>query len=411
MKENILKTLELETLYSRDSFRRIKRWNIVVHELEALSLITIAEGLLNGTLNYMTRNVLKGKNIKKSNETTPFEQACKEAQSQWNYKKLTGYKSLEDLNIKLVQDLEAYLPLTNTDLEDQVKPMKANPFYNPKTNKVKMTFPCIGQPKINGFRCFAYTKTFGLFEEKQTIFSSKNGLKYTILEHIEKELISELFSYTGKSIDLHLKNFSLIFDGEMYIPNFSLQQISSAIRKRNENTIKLEYHIFDLAIPDLNQEERTYILNEIASNLPSLSYVKFVQSTKIESIEAAEAFTDKCISEGYEGAIFRDLDLQYQFGIRSPKMCKLKRTIDEEFEILDVKIPESGDANYAVLVCKNNTNDEIFDCSIKGSFEYRTKLYEDRENLIGKKATIQYRERTLSDKPFHTVCLSIRDYE
>lgn len=423
---------QFDTLYARDSKGRINEWSIKVlneNEIKPASvLICIYEGLIDGQKTQTERSVPKGKNIGKMNETSAYEQACSESQSRWEKKKKQGYKSLNDLGIDSIamlavnfnSVLEKALPTNRTDANNISKPMKAQQYYKyktvdgvkVKTNEPLIKFPCFGQPKLNGFRVMARWEKVkegeGLFakEVEKVVFRSKEGLRYDILEHIETEMDRPMFLNPAT-----IQN-DLAYDGEMYIHREILSEISSAVRKRNPKTEKLRFCVFDAAIERVSQKIRLDILKDNFNYSKDGGLCKtldLVETTIINSDEEAQTFTDECIRQGYEGAIFRDMKAEYAFGKRPQTMTKLKRSDDKEFTILDVvggdNAPELG-----VFVCQAE-NGKSFKCTPEGSHEVKREYLSNKGNYIGKKLTIRFFERTIEGLPFHGVGVAVRDYE
>lgn len=395
-----------EPLYARDSKGNILSWTISV-DTDAISsaLITINEGLLNGKQTPTTNLITKGKNIGKMNETSPYTQACSQAESKWEKKRKQGYKSLQDLGISLLTDLDLALPMNRTDADGNAKPMKAQAYFK-DNGDVRIKFPCFGQPKLNGFRVMANWESVeegeGLFkgQTEKVVFRSKEGLKYTILEHIANEFDKSFFALD--------KPLSL--DGEMYIHGAILSEISSAVRKRNPNTTKLQFCIFDIAI-DYNQKIRIDMLEAIKTKISTkgIKNIKVVPTVIINSNEEAQVYTDSCIKQGYEGAIFRDMKATYQFGKRPQTMTKLKRFQDKEFKIVDVVGGENS-PELGVFVCLAE-NGKTFKCTPEGTKELKTEYLSNKVKYIGKKVTVRFFERTKDQLPFHAIATTVRDYE
>lgn len=419
---------QFDTLYARNSNNTINAWSISVEPLENMkALIHIVEGQLEGKETNTTRAVNKGKNIGKMNETTAYEQACKEAQSRWEKKKKQGYKSLKDLNIDVENykeekpgdiltinnAIEVSLPLNRTDANNLSKPMKAQPYFK-DDGSVRIKFPCYGQSKLNGFRVMARWEkvkenvgTLLETEVEKVVFRSKEGLRYDILEHIEKEFTKEMFS----TINIKGEQIEIVFDGEMYIPNEILSEISSAVRKRNNKTEKLKFYIFDIAISEVNQKNRLQFLDEFRTLLinNSCKNILTVNSIKINSNEEAQEFTDTCIKQGYEGAIFRDINAEYQFGKRPQTMVKLKRFQDKEFKIVDV-VGGDNSPELGVFICVQEQGLK-FKVTPEGSQDIKKEYLSNKTKYIGKKLTVRFFERTKDNLPFHAVGTTIRDYE
>ena len=75
-------------MYGRSTNDKLKSWSISVDKVsEDHSVVEITHGFVDGKKQVDSRSVTAGKNIGKKNETTPYEQACLEANSMYNKKK------------------------------------------------------------------------------------------------------------------------------------------------------------------------------------------------------------------------------------------------------------------------------------------------------------------------------------
>ena len=402
-----------DPLYARDSKGKILSWIASVTMDNNHAVITVHEGLLDGRQTPNLTIVKKGKNIGKMNETTPFDQAISQAESKWNKKRKQGYKSLKDLGISLLTDLDMKLPLNRTDENGLSKPMKAQPYFK-DNGDVRIKFPCYGQPKLNGFRVFGRLEKLmegeGMFASEviKPTFRSKEGLRYTILEHIEPH-VETLINTLSSEIGIAPKD--IVLDGEMYIHGEILSEISSAVRTRKEKTKALRFCIFDIAVEGVLQDKRIDFLNIVHRIVTkeNLNSINNVETIIVTDNAHAQTLTDQYIKEGYEGAIFRDRKAPYQFGKRPQTMVKLKRSQDKEFKIVDVV---GGDATpeLGVFVCLAE-NGKTFKCTPEGTVELKTEYLTNKAKYIGKKVTVRFFERTKEDLPFHAVATTIRDYE
>lgn len=403
---------QFDNLYARNSSGQINSWEIyVAPKLSGTPIINIEEGLLDGKRTTTIRTVNSGKNIGKMNATTPYEQACSDAESRWTKKKKQGYKSLEDLHIDSVDDLETALPFFRTDANNISKPQKAQPYYKTKTvdgkliktNEPRISFPCYGQPKLNGFRVMARWETVkegeGMFatEVEKVVFRSKEGLRYDILEHIEAEFTKDMFFIDDKE---------LAFDGEMYIHGEILSEISSAVRKRNIKTPLLKFWIFDIAIESMKQSDRFLRLSAFKNEFAN---IRILDHYDISNNEMAQKMTDSWIKQGYEGGIFRDKKALYAFGKRPQTMTKLKRSEDKEFKIVDV-VGGDNSPDLGVFVCLAE-NGKTFKCTPEGTQEQKREYLSNKSKYIGKPLTVRFFERTIEEIPFHAVGVVLRTYE
>jgi DNA ligase-1 len=403
-----------ETLYARNSNGKINQWKI---SAEDDGTIIISEGIIGGAMTSSMRQS-KGKNIGKMNETTPYQQAYKDAQSRWENKKKKGYKDLESLGITppVPADLatfesmiDAILPKNRTDANDLSKPMKAQPYFDDKGN-VRIKFPCIGQPKLNGFRVIARLETVkegdGMFAQDviKPTFRSKEGLRYTVLEHIEEE-VERAITSIANMLQKPLEDIAL--DGEIYCHGMKLQDISSAVKKRNPNTNKLYFCVFDLAIDGFRQNQRLKAISVQPHS--DYKYIRFLEGREIRDDAHAQKETNDWIKEGYEGGIFRDPKAVYQFGSRPKTMVKLKRTEDEDFRIVDI-IGGENTPDVAVFVCVTKDN-KPFKVNSQGTLEQRKEFLSNKRNYLGKLLQLKFYEYTNEKIPFHIKEVVVRDYE
>lgn len=440
-------TYKFDTLYARDSKGKVLQWNIEVQNNNGQVDIRMSYGEYNGGQQLKWQRDIQGKNIGKANETNAWEQAIKDAESAIARHKKKGYMTLEEVKALPVFDtpalvskfrvltddprdethilLDKKLPKYRVDADGDVKPMKAQQYYrskkdwvapdgtkwsdrkyyyllNPHVKKevgaIIATFPCMAQPKINGVRC-----TIKLVDNKP-LLKSKEGLEYKVA-HINDFLTinNDIFSYEG---------IDLVLDGELYIHGELLQDIGSAIDKPNLNTPRVVFKIFDLAIEDKTNLERWNIIKDhikpkldIHINCP----IELVKTTRLNKDEDAQAFTDICIAQGYEGIILRDFKALYGFGKRPVTMTKLKRTISREFKIVDI-IPQTVDntkGNFTCITAKGLR----FDVNPNGTDEYKRYLLENKHEFIGKNLTCDFYEWTKDSKPLHIISCTVRDYE
>jgi len=125
------KNVDIGPLYALASNNKIKYWRANVINQGTQSTITYTFGYENGVHQHQEKIISIGKNIGKANETTHFQQACKDAESKANKKMDEGYC------------------LTKTELTTPILPMLAHS-YTKRSHNIK--WPCYVQPKIDG--CF-----------------------------------------------------------------------------------------------------------------------------------------------------------------------------------------------------------------------------------------------------------------
>lgn len=397
-------------LYARNMRGGIKEWSISPLE-DTTSEAVIKTGLLNGNL---ISTIISHNDIKK------------EIASRIAKKRKEGYVSLKDLgwiepgtNVEnsfcsKQSWLQEHLPKYNTDANNNLKPMKCQKF-----KEGVITYPALAQPKLNGMRCVLRWEEWkegeGMFATTMygAKLRSKEGHEY-YMPHITNYLNKEIFFTTSNNGPID--DLELVYDGELYCHNMPLNQIKASCPSYNSrgtlsrpsgNPKAISFHSFDLAIPDYDQEVRLDLLDIHCPNTDGIKYVPYIW---VHTDEEVLAFRDKCISEGYEGCVVREATAEYAFGSRPSFIRKCKTHMDSEFLIVAL-IPKPSDASLPLFILKNDINEETFECNPSGSWDYQRDLFANESNLIGKYATVRYRERTGTDKklPFHANVIDIRD--
>lgn len=354
--------MKLPTLFKFTSKGQIQQWTIIA---EGNGFYTI-EGIQGGKLTTSSPTICLGKNFGKSNETSPEEQAILEAKARWQKKVDTGYNEIL------------------TDEKKYFEPMLAHEYS--KSN-LAFTVPTFIQPKLDGIRCY-------LDNRKLT---SRSGKSILSCPHLE-------LNYHG-------------LDGELY--NHELKadfnKISSLTRKTKPTTEDLieseklvEYWIYDYPYhADKVFSERYSRLKEDFKNFPK--YFKLVPTYQIHNEDELKEYHAQFIGEGYEGSIIR-LDLGKYENRRSKQLLKYKDFQDDEFEILDIT-PGLGNRSECAgrLICKIGKN--TFGCSMTGTVEFMKRVLQDKDQIIGKQATVKFFMLTPDGIPRFPTLKHIHDYE
>ena len=354
---------------------------------------------------------IQSTNVGKTNERKPQEQAVSMLVSMYKDKLKKGYKyySFDIRNINRIDIIDNIVDKTNTGIIDACQPMKFKPF-----ELGKCVYPMMAQPKYNGVRCVSLKSvSTNLFDDYPVRFLSKELTEYTA-NHLNSAIYDAI-----TRIESIVPN--VVIDGELYIPNTPPTTIAgSAKNPNNPKARELQFVIYDLAIENIAQEDRLYIIDNVLQEYPKhknyyVTPTVYVSDYKIvNSDEEAIEYLDKCLADGYEGCVLRPKDKEYAFGHRPSFNRKLKRFIDAEFEVLD--IVEYGTRGQKVgfgckFICRNDMNNLSFEAVPKGDYEQRLEYIDNKHLYIGKKATIKFYERTINNLPFHGNVIGIRDYE
>lgn len=369
--------LKFDTLYKQTSTGRIQQWAISVDG----SKVTTVYGLVDGKLQTTVDIVKEGKNLGRSNATTPETQAAAEAQQGYDGKLKEGY----------VTDVKRASSTKNT--LDAVEPMLAHPIEN---KEKYATFPAWSQPKFDGLRCIAILKN-----GKATLYS-RTQKEYITVPHINAELERLFKSYLPAMVN------GLVLDGELYNHKFKkdFNRITSLIKRDDVHPDHelVQYHIYDVVSPE-NYSERVSIL---WTPLKEAKHCFTVETKEVKSRDELEEYQAECAERGYEGCMYRSKTGGYEHK-RSATLLKVKTFKDAEFKIVDV---EEGNGKLMDRV-------GAFHCELKDGRTFKAKpactleqskeYWDNRSACIGKMATVKYQNLTPDGIPRFPVFKCIRD--
>ena len=190
-----------------------------------------------------------------------------------------------------------------------------------------------------------------------------------------------------------------ILDGELYCHNMPLQTIASWAKRRQANTLKLRYIIYDIIIPDMPYIERQMLLNKLNYGEEYVSIAENqVFDTNYDPYDYCRYYRDK----GYEGAIIRPAYGKYEIGKRSKTLIKVKMRYDAEYLCVDVEKSADG---WGILILKTPEG-KYFRTSAPGDHTQNREALVNKHDYIGKFVTCEYAELTKDKIPFH--CVAIR---
>lgn len=414
---------EKTTLYKRDKTGKIVSYRILVkHSKQVKGAVELIKqtGKLDGKKVRHEKIIDKGKNIGRSNETTPTEQAISEMESDWKKKKDEGYKSITDLGIQhkidpsnksnlnfyvwqhlygtLQEILHEALPKSNTDSRGLPKPMLANPIE--KIDKSKLVFPAYVQPKLDGVRCLAIINSEGVK------LLSRGGKYYMV-----PPVIANLKSVMKKFITEETPE--IILDGEIYNHEMEFEDISSAVKSTKSETFKLKFCVYDLAVEGMTFSQRFQKLSLYLGGLNE-EHLVLVPTFPIKNFKQIGRFHERCIEENYEGAMYRTPAGEYQFGARSNNLLKIKIFDEDEYPLVKFDISGHRGVQDIKAVCQKG--DKTFSAPMNGTLAHKTQLYQDYKDGKIKKGdlvTVEYFGLTLGGTgvPRFPKGKTIRNYE
>ena len=389
---------KLETLYKRDTKGNIREWTVCVHQNKFWT-----EGGIHGMkMNVAKPTICTAKNIGCSNETSPEQQAELEAQAKWEKKLRSGYFT----NIHDVDDKKFYEPMLAHNYKDRADEVK---------------FPVYSQPKLDGIRCVIR------LEKGEVVARTRNGKIIEAIPHITNSLKNFL-----------QQNQEVILDGELYNHDFkdNFNKITSLVRKQkpvktNSDTEKsflkkqdkwaqsleesesnIEYWVYDCPVIAQAKETVPFSLrfNTLQNSLRPNDYVKFVPTIEIQGQRSLNSVYEEYLRDGFEGQMVRR-DMAYEQK-RSTFLLKRKEFKDAEYKVIDIHEGNGnrlGTAKNLVLI--DDKTKREFSSNIKGNFEYLAEIFNNKEQYIGKLATIKFFEYTPDGIPRFPFAIAFRDYE
>lgn len=357
-------------LYRRTNHGKIQIWSI---EIELDQLI-ISWGEVGGGMQSKTENVPHGLASR-----TLDEQLESRKSSRINKKKDQGY----------VEDVEEAKRDTRTNSMGLKMPMLATPFKNIKNANYDHAMV---QFKYDGHRCLIHN----------------DGIDTTAYSRAGKPIdtIHEIMSVLDGAI-----HEGCTLDGELYHHGTPLQTINSWIKRRQPNTSKLVYMVYDIMTEDdLQYRDRNEILRNLHNTFFDDVFVKMAPTNYCDTfIHTPEivACRDRAIADGYEGIIIRLDGFPYhRSGGRSKGLIKVKRWEDSEFEVIDIHESEDG---WAILECYLPDIDDTFRVSAPGSVPEKTDILYSKHKYIHRMVTVEYPNFTKKGKPFQPVAKCWRD--
>lgn len=342
-------------LYKMDTNGKIRIWNISVGvESGGRNFYEIINGTDGGAITTFRTYVDRGKNIGRANETTAAEQCKAEADALRKRQiERKGYS----------QSTPSAAPL---------RPMLAKHYQE---EREKIQFPCMVQPKLDGYRVLAFIKQDGV-----KLFSRYNT-EFFGLNHICKELAG-----------IYKKYGEVILDGELFSRKFHIQSIGSLVKKTvnlSEDSSNIEMWVYDI-INKKPYHERyldfSYMISGMTHVIPTPTHI-------ISSEKDIEYYHKKFVEDNFEGTMIRNIGGLYKINSRSSDLLKYKDFIDEEFEIVSYKTGKGKYSNVPTFILKTSDGNR-FDAVPIGSQEERENYLKNATSYIGKMAKVKFFEYT-----------------
>jgi hypothetical protein len=449
-------------LYAIDKNGKIKVWTAAVLQTIAVkdaakgasATSRTTHGYIDGKQQFAYRDYNTGKNIGKSNETTPLAQCIAETQRKWTDKKEKeaysetkpadcgeGYGDISgngygggdgdggdgggddgDGDSGVAFTVGPFLPmLAQTFNPDDATSATAAGATSSRKKKV-ITLPCFVQPKLDGLRCVSYATHGGV------ALQSRTGAFFTGLPAIAAALRPYLSQYPN-----------IVIDGELYTDQMPFEELAGLIKKKKitdsdvERLKKVKYHVYDIydrTLPDMPYSERLGILaaavrrcgcvagdthagvaasaaRMLRSDTEAAAMVVLVRTEKVAVLADFRRLFAEFVEAGYEGIMLRNAAGVYRANYRSNDLQKYKEFMEEEYRIIDFTQGEGRDAGAVIWVCET-ADGKVFSVRPRGTLNQRCAWFNDGDSYIGKNLTVIYQELTEDGKPRFPVGKALR---
>lgn len=337
------------------------------------------------------KEITRGKNIGKINETNAFTQAISEAKSKFA---LMERKRVND-NISINP------PVMLIDKVSE-KTLKKIDFKN-----------CIIQKKYDGVRSACF-----IDNANELIFYSRTGIHFKCIRHIADILHPILSNITIENLDNEkfpvISGLSSIpkcyLDGELYIHQLPLNIISGLVRRINSNTEgqKLNYYVFDCFFPEIKANGIEVLSNERQNFLDliipedhfpesdgSVGKVVRVHNYKVNDIDDFQHLVTDFWNDKYEGGIIRKNNSPYVYsinGYHTNEVLKYKKREDTEFRLVGFTEGVAKDTELVIWICET-VDGKKFRVVPKG-------LTEPQRSYIFRRLNEKINDRTIFDIKF-----------
>ena len=385
-----LDTIYEKTLYDAGVKGETRVWKIYVQSnTNGTATIIREHGVLDGAMTRTSRVITTGKNIGKSNQTTPNQQAVNEAESIVTKKMREGYKE----QIESRGETHVILPMLAQDWTKI---------------RWKPSPPLFAQPKLDGVRMVVVKNGDG-----SITMTTRQGKDIYFMDHI-RDCVASVVP-TG-----------WVLDGELFCSTKTFEEITGIVRKsvvehtNVEDIRAIEYHVFDMFmigredIPFTTRREYMISLEKALQMTSAYSRdcpVKIVPTYLLTTSEEIESIHSRMNEEGHEGTIYRVPGGLYVPRARSKDLLKRKDFMTEEYRIVDYTEADGRDIGTVIWVVEVSPEGSRFNVRPRGNMEQRREWFTNGRYYIGKMLTVRFQNLSEAGIPRFPVGLSIRDYE
>ena len=168
---------------------------------------------------------------------------------------------------------------------------------NEKVDLSTLSYPLLASTKLDGIRC--------ILKEGEILSRS--------LKQIQCQQLRERLEPLRQFSELN----QVIFDGEIYSPKLTFQQITHFTMTRDLGDEELPEHLRFYCFDMLDGFDRPFELrNDVMEGTIGLyNHIAYpVEQREVNSAKEVETYFEEVLSQGYEGLILRDPKSLYKFG-------------------------------------------------------------------------------------------------
>lgn len=388
------------TLYKKNAKGGLQWWTISV---EGSTIVT--EWGVEGTENPQRTEdeITEGKNVGKSNETSPREQAQKEATARHVKQLKKGYTPDKEGATDGAVDQSAIV--------GGLAPMLAH-VYSKHVKKV--VWPVFAQPKLDGHRCVAEVRlsenTVRLWTRTRKPINNMGHVCTALLSLVRRFVEAPFSTSTFTLTD------TLWLDGELYNHELrsEFERLTHLIRApaTEETASKVKYYVYDVVDTGAPQDERTEFLAQLFRHSAASEPLVLVPTDVVENEEELNAaFSKYRRAGGYEGVMVRAMKGKYALGKRSTALLKLKEFEDAEFKVTGVLEGRGKLAGHAIFECETKAagGGQRFTCKMHGDTAALKEYWEHPERAVGRLLTVQFQGLTSAGIPRFPVALRFHE--
>lgn len=249
-----------------------------------------------------------------------------------------------------------------------------------------LTYPLLASPKLDGIRCIV----------ADGVPYSRN-MKRIPNKHIQQQIMA-----------LHQHGL----DGELMIDG-GFENVSSGVMSIS-GTPNFYLNVFDnFHLQHLGFNIRYLKTIDIVKELNS-PLIRMVEHVLIRSVAELQTFWDKCIAEGYEGAMTRTIDGPYKNGrstVNQGYLVKLKSWLDDEATVIGFEElltnEDAGNSNKKENMVPADTLGALvvqwgrvtFKVGSGFDMAMRHKIWQNQSAYLGGRVTFKYQELSMYGVP------------